>query len=279
MSTSNAIENLVERFVSDLVGFLHEEEGNSRAAALAIVMSMLARSGVPSSAPAPAPRKPTRGAAIWSRQRRQPSAETSAPSASATPESPESPKTPKTPKSQKPLRSFDAPMVSKENMEEAPEEATEEEQVSLPLPRPRIRHPRMIVVPAGQSPATYKPPTPSTQLDLIGLESSATPTEPVSQRRPVQGAAEREALMLESVRTLVRATAGEIAQHGGLPSGTAYVVLKQLISNGRVAKTETARGVEYSLVSTGAVRPFKRARGGSVEAAAEEQIPSATGEA
>ena len=92
--------------------------------------------------------------------------------------------------------------------------------------------------------------------------------------------AEREALMLESVRTLVRATAGEIAQHGGLPSGTAYVVLKQLISNGRVAKTETARGVEYSLVSTGAVRPFKRARGGSVEAAtAEEQIPSATGEA
>jgi hypothetical protein len=98
----------------------------------------------------------------------------------------------------------------------------------------------------------------------------------------VQGAAEREALMLESVRTLVRATAGEIAQHGGLPSGTAYVVLKQLISNGRVAKTETARGVEYSLVSTGAVRPFKRARGGSVEAGSAEeqlQIPSATGEA
>jgi hypothetical protein len=112
--------------------------------------------------------------------------------------------------------------------------------------------------------------------------TTSTTSEPVSQRRPVQGAAEREALMLESVRTLVRATAGEIAQHGGLPSGTAYVVLKQLISNGRVAKTETARGVEYSLVSTGAVRPFKRARGGSVEAATGEeqmQIPSATGEA
>jgi len=109
--------------------------------------------------------------------------------------------------------------------------------------------------------------------------------EPASQRRPVQGAAEREALMLESVRTLVRATAGEIAQHGGLPSGTAYVVLKQLITNGRVAKTETARGVEYSLVSTGAIRPFKRARGGAVEAAAAEQqrqeapVASAVGEA
>jgi len=251
MSTSNAIENLVQRFVSDLVGYLHEEEGNRREAALAIVMSMLAKSSVRPSAPAPAPRKPARGAAIWSRQRRQPSAEVKAP----------------------------------EVTRERPEEASEEEEVALPLPRPRVRHPRMIVVPAGQSPATYKPPTPSaqpTQLDLTGMESTASVSEPASQRRPVQGAAEREALMLESVRTLVRATAGEIAQHGGLPSGTAYVVLKQLISNGRVAKTETARGVEYSLVSTGAVRPFKRARGGSVEAVAAEeqmQIPSATGEA
>lgn len=255
MSTSNAIENLVQSFVSDLVGYLHEEEGNRREAALAIVMSMLAKSSVPASAsapaPAPAPRKPARGAAIWSRQRRQPSAE---------------------------AKVARAPEVTKERTEEA----SEEEEVALPSPRPRVRHPRMIVVPAGQSPATYKPPTPSTQLDLTGMESAATASEPASQRRPVQGAAEREALMLESVRTLVRATAGEIAQHGGLPSGTAYVVLKQLISNGRVAKTETARGMEYSLVSTGAVRPFKRARGGSAEAGAAEeqlQIPGATGEA
>jgi hypothetical protein len=251
MSTSNAIEKLVERFVSDLVGYLHEEEGNRREAALAIVMSMLAKTSVPSSARAPEPRKPARGAAIWSRQRRQPSAEAK------------------------------APEVTKERPEEASEGASQGE-VALPSPRPRMRHPRMIVVPAGQSTATYKPPTPSSQLDLTGMESTPTAAEPASQRRPVQGAAEREALMLESVRTLVRATAGEIAQHGGLPSGTAYVVLKQLISNGRVAKTETARGVEYSLVSTGAVRPFKRARGGSVEAASAEeqlQIPSATGEA
>ena len=131
----------------------------------------------------------------------------------------------------------------------------------------------MIVVPSGQSPATYNPPSPSTTLG-----STESVSEPVSQRRPVQGAAEREALMLESVRTLVRATAGEIAQHGGLPSGTAYVVLKQLIANGRVAKTETARGVEYSLVSTGAVRPFKRARGGAVDTAAVEQSAQVTSE-
>jgi len=236
MSTSNAIENLVERFVEDLVGFLQQEEGERRAQALAIVMSMLGQSSLQASAPAPPARKPNRSAAIWSRQRRQPSAV-------------------------EPVREA----TTENTVKEAPE----------PTLRPRVRHPRMIVVPAGQSAATYKPPIPSTPIDAATIESSV---EPASQRRLVQGAAEREALMLESVRTLVRATAGEIAQHGGLPSGTAYVVLKQLIANGRVAKIETARGMEYSLVSTGAVRPFKRSRGVEAEAVAE-QSPAATGEA
>jgi hypothetical protein len=244
MSTSNAIENLVERFVEDLVGFLHQEEGERRAAALAIVMSMLGQSSLQASAPARPARKPARNAAIWSRQRRQPSAV-------------------------EPTREATTENVAKPEPE--------------PTLRPRVRHPRMIVVPAGQSAATYKPPSPSLPSpslpsDAGGIESSA---EPASQRRLVQGAAEREALMLESVRTLVRATAGEIAQHGGLPSGTAYVALKQLIANGRVAKMETARGMEYSLVSTGAVRPFKRSR--SVEAeVVTEQAPvaaAAAGEA
>jgi hypothetical protein len=255
MSTSNAIENLVERFVQDLVGYLHQEEGERRAAALSIVMSMLAESSARSLAPPRAARKPARNAAIWSRQSRQSgqSGEGRQPSAKA----------------------------------EAPEATTTRtEETTTPVLRPRVRHPRMIVVPAGQSSATYKPPSATPQVSSGGLESTSSTSstsEPVSQRRPVQGAAEREAVMLESVRTLVRATAGEIAQHGGLPSGTAYVVLKQLITNGRVAKTETARGVEYSLVSTGAVRPFKRARGGAVEAAAAEQQEAppaaATGEA
>jgi hypothetical protein len=251
MSTSNAIENLVERFVEDLVGFLHEEEGVRRADALAIVMSMLAKLPLPASASASAftraVRKPGRPAAIWSRQHRQPSREATELETTTA----------------KPAASI-APVV-----------------------QPRARHPRMIVVPTGQSSATYKPPTPSFQ-STSSASTTATmesAVEPASQRRPVQGAAEREALMLESVRTLVRATAGEIAQHGGLPSGTAYVVLKQLITNGRVAKTETARGVEYSLVSTGAIRPFKRARSGAVESAAAvaEQpaapVASAGGEA
>ncbi len=239
MSTSNAIENLVERFVEDLVGFLHQEEGERRAAALAIVTSMLGQASLRASAPARPARKPARNAAIWSRQRRQPSAV-------------------------EPAREATTENIAKQEPE--------------PTLRPRVRHPRMIVVPAGQSAATYKPPTPSLQSDAASIESSA---EPASQRRLVQGAAEREALMLESVRTLVRATAGEIAQHGGLPSGTAYVALKQLIANGRVAKIETARGMEYSLVSTGAVRPFKRARNVEAESVTEHaQAPvAATGEA
>ena len=240
MSTSNAIENLVERFVQDLVGFLHEEEGDRRAAALAIVISMLAKSAQPSSAPSRVLRKPGRPAAIWSRQSRR------------------------LRESREPVAAAKAPEAVRVSPEEAPAAAL----------RPRVRHPRMIVVPSGQSSATYKPPSPAFQPSAGTMESAV---EPASQRRPVHGAAEREALMLESVRTLVRATAGEIAQHGGLPSGTAYVVLKQLITNGRVAKTETARGVEYSLVSPGAIRPFKRARGGAVEAAAaEQQAPSAS---
>ncbi|MEP7120521.1 MAG: hypothetical protein ABJE95_06420 [Byssovorax sp.] len=235
MSTSNAIENLVERFVQDLVGFLHEEEGDRRAVALAIVESLLTKLPQPKSAPRPAARKPDRPAAIWSRQHR--------------------------------LQST-APAKAAETTTSSAEESP------APTFRPRIRHPRMIVVPTGQSSATYKPPSPVVQTSSTTTMESAV--EPASQRRPVQGAAEREALMLESVRTLVRATAGEIAQHGGLPSGTAYVVLKQLITNGRVAKTETARGVEYSLVSTGAIRPFKRTRGGAV---AEPQEAPAAGEA
>jgi hypothetical protein len=254
MSTPNAIENLVERFVQDLVGFLHEEEGARRADALAIVMSMLAKSPQPASATARAVRKPGRPAAIWSRQSRE-------------------------------SRESRKPPPAEDKAPEAPMSSPAES--PAPALRPRIRHPRMIVVPTGQSSATYKPPSatlPSSLSSVGGSMESAV--EPASQRRPVQGAAEREALMLESVRTLVRATAGEIAQHGGLPSGTAYVVLKQLITNGRVAKTETARGVEYSLVSTGAIRPFKRARGGAVEAAAaaeQQEAPavsaSAVGEA
>jgi hypothetical protein len=66
--------------------------------------------------------------------------------------------------------------------------------------------------------------------------------------------------VLDAVRSLVRVTAGEIARHTALPNGTVYVLLRSLVARGRVAKTATARGVEYSLVSSGGILPFKRVK-------------------
>jgi hypothetical protein len=74
--------------------------------------------------------------------------------------------------------------------------------------------------------------------------------------------------VLEAVRSLARATASEVAQRTGLPNGTVYVVLRALVVASRVAKTDSMRGVEYSLVSNGSIRPFKRTR-----AAVAEPLP------
>lgn len=85
--------------------------------------------------------------------------------------------------------------------------------------------------------------------------------EPVSERREsAPSALERETAVLDAVRYLVRATAGQVAERCSLPNGTVYVVLRALCSARRVAKTETGRGIEYSLVSTGGIQPFKRPR-------------------
>jgi hypothetical protein len=64
----------------------------------------------------------------------------------------------------------------------------------------------------------------------------------------------------DAVKSLVRAGANQIALRTRLPNGTVYVVLRALVAAGRVAKTDTARGMEYSLTSTGSVQPFKRVR-------------------
>lgn len=78
-----------------------------------------------------------------------------------------------------------------------------------------------------------------------------------------QTSAEREAMVLDAVRFLVRGTAAQIAQRCGLPNGTVYVVLRALVTSGKVAKTETASGLQYGLVSTGGIRPFKRVSSGA----------------
>jgi hypothetical protein len=64
--------------------------------------------------------------------------------------------------------------------------------------------------------------------------------------------------VLEAIRALVRPTAGEIAKHCSLPVIAVHGVLRALILSNQVAKTDAARGNEYSLVSSGQVRPFKR---------------------
>ena len=72
--------------------------------------------------------------------------------------------------------------------------------------------------------------------------------------------------MLDAVRSLVRATAGEIAARCGRPNGSVYVALRALVTRSQIARTETARGIEYSLVSPGGVRSFKRARASAPKA-------------
>jgi hypothetical protein len=66
--------------------------------------------------------------------------------------------------------------------------------------------------------------------------------------------------VLEAVRVLVRATATEVAERSGQPSGSVGVALRALVARGQVAKTRTPRGLEYSLVSAGSIQPFKRVK-------------------
>ncbi|AGP36451.1 hypothetical protein SCE1572_19315 [Sorangium cellulosum So0157-2] len=82
---------------------------------------------------------------------------------------------------------------------------------------------------------------------------------------------EREGVVLEAVRSLVRGTATEIAARSGLPNGSVYVALRALMARGRVARAETARGFEYSLVSPGEIRPFKRVRAARPASPAETE--------
>ena len=125
---------------------------------------------------------------------------------------------------------------------------------SVAAPGASTRHaapsrPSSALTPA--EPATSSVPTPPSGADPI---TAGTVTETAAST------SEREAVVLETVRALVRGTATEIATRSGLPNGSVYVALRALVTRGRVARAETARGVEYSLVSTGEIRPFKRVR-------------------
>jgi hypothetical protein len=98
------------------------------------------------------------------------------------------------------------------------------------------------------------------------VETTSTVASAASEPEGVASATlapapERDALVLDAVRVLVRATASEVAERSGQPNGSVSVALRGLVARGQVAKTRTARGAEYSLISTGSIQPFKRVRG------------------
>jgi hypothetical protein len=119
------------------------------------------------------------------------------------------------------------------------------------------------------APATRK--TPATSPVSASIPADAT-SEAVIEPAPSSG--DRETVVLDTVRSLVRATATEIATRSGLPNGSVYVSLRALVGRGRIARAETARGVEYSLVSSGEIRPFKRVRAATPTAPTEVEAAS-----
>jgi hypothetical protein len=106
------------------------------------------------------------------------------------------------------------------------------------------------------------------------LESISGPPTVPSAPAPVTGtevqASEREAVVLTAVRALARATAAEVARHSGLPNGSTSVALRALVARGQVARTEGTRGIEYSLVSPGDVKPVKRVKASTPSARSSE---------
>ena len=117
-------------------------------------------------------------------------------------------------------------------------------------PRRVARHPRLIAVPAQDATAA-KIREAVADAQAASLGSTAFPEGP-----------ERDGMVLSAVRALVRPTASEVAGHCHLATQAAHASLRTLVASGQIARSETARGQEYSLVSPGAVRPFKRSKNG-----------------
>jgi hypothetical protein len=118
--------------------------------------------------------------------------------------------------------------------------------------------------PATQRPRRPRPVASPSATDTS--EASATAAAPSSREGASNGtgspSSAREAAVLNAARALVRATASEIAGRCGQPNGSVAVALRSLVARGQVVKAETTRGLEYSLVSPGGARPFKRAKTG-----------------
>ena len=115
-------------------------------------------------------------------------------------------------------------------------------------------HPGLIVVPTRDG-----LPEGGTKAAARGLEKLPEARVPRPTPSPVERP-NRQEQVLEAIRTLVRPTPGEIANHCGLPVIAIHGLLRSSALSSQVAKTATARGIEYALVSPGDGRPFKRRR-------------------
>jgi hypothetical protein len=222
MSTTRAIDDLVERLVGDILNILERARDEHRARALDTVAALLATT--PQARPVRA--QPARPTAPVAKKPTPARAANKAPSAPARPPTP--------------TREVRTPPPAAPRRPEPPPKRE----------RARVKPLAAAVVPAVE--ATQPPPE----------RADAGPS-----------ATERETAVLDAVRVLVRATAAEVAERCGLPNGTVYVVLRSLCASRRVAKTETPRGLEYSLVSTGGIQPFKRSK---PAAPAEAPAPAET---
>jgi DNA-binding IclR family transcriptional regulator len=85
------------------------------------------------------------------------------------------------------------------------------------------------------------------------IEEAAPP--PPSERAPVSDGpvAEREVRVLDAVRALSQATAGEVAERAQQPNGSVVVTLRALVARGLVVRVKTDRGMEYGLSPSAAV--------------------------
>jgi len=112
--------------------------------------------------------------------------------------------------------------------------------------RPTSRKPRA----PGRAARSSSKPEPQAEpkpAEVVAPTPEAILTEAAPSNGAARAPTEREVLVLDTVRSLGRASANEIVKRSWLPNGSVHVVLRSLVAGGRVARAKTDRGVEYSL--------------------------------
>jgi uncharacterized membrane protein len=215
---SDAIEQRVEQFVQEILDLLQQARGVSCAAALKVVSTMLTGVGQPPEAKPSAERHPP-----TSRGARTPTKAATSPRSGAGSTTPRK-----------------AVSSSKSDHRRRRGTRSAASQAVVPAAVPPLR-------PASVSNETEGPVTQRLPTSASPVTTSSAPAAPVP---------EREALVLDAVRALGKATASEVAERTGQPNGSVAVALRMLVARGLVARTKTERGVEYNVASNaGTVAP------------------------